>query len=91
VNPLTDPMQISKDFIGRNLSDTTYISDCVVKIVKNVEKNSSVKIKTCTGKFTAFIRKNIKGYHKSRDMFRHHGIDALCVAYSSFIPAKIQS
>lgn len=93
-------------FVGRNLSDTSYISSLIEKILKK-EFNVKTIIRT-NGKITKYIRNIIcydkknftnkidldfikKNYDKNRLEYKHHGIDAIAIAYSYFFNNHIRS
>jgi CRISPR/Cas system Type II protein with McrA/HNH and RuvC-like nuclease domain len=48
------------EFCGRNLSDTGYISKCVLNIVRNDFGSDNIKINIVNGKFTRMIHKSFK-------------------------------
>lgn len=91
-------------FIGRNLSDTRYITTVVYDLIKLFVQTSTVnketiKINSVNPKFTRFIDKFLRfpesrvgeHYKKNRDEYKHHAIDAINCAYACFIPQKIQT
>lgn len=104
-----EPLEkITSEFIGRNLSDTTYIGKILYTALKNKYENNKVfkiKILTTTGRFTNLMSKwlgfykffNTKneskqdGYKKNRNQYKHHGLDALAIACSAFIPESVRS
>jgi hypothetical protein len=92
-------------FVGRNLSDTSYITSIIKEIL--IKKYGEKNVFTTTGKITNKI-KNIlhlkdtkiapgdldfiqKNYDKNRQIYSHHGVDAVAVAYSYFLTQKIES
>ncbi len=73
---------VIKDFINRNLVDTSYACRTVLNTLQNYYKDNeiSTKVYTINGHVTNFFRKQIK-LNKNRDADNlHHAVDALIVA-----------
>lgn len=72
-----------KEFIARNLVDTSYANRLVFNTLKDYFDDNGIdtKVHTIKGQATSAFRKRIKGLEKDRDEdYRHHAIDALVVA-----------
>lgn len=71
-----------KEFIARNLVDTSYANRLVFNTLMNYFKDNDIdtKVHTIKGNATAIFRKYIKELDKNRDFYEHHAIDALIVA-----------
>lgn len=72
-----------KEFIARNLVDTSYANRLVYNTLMNYFKDNNIdtKVHTIRGSATNAFRKRIKGLEKDRDLdYSHHAIDALIVA-----------
>ena len=72
-----------KEFIARNLVDTSYANRLVFNTLMNYFKDNGIgtKVFTVRGQATSAFRKRIKGLEKDRDVdYSHHAIDALIVA-----------
>lgn len=71
-----------KEFIARNLVDTSYANRLVFNTLMNYFKDNNIntKVHTVKGKATATFRKYIVGLSKDRDIYSHHAIDAMLVA-----------
>lgn len=72
-----------KDFIARNLVDTSYANRLVFNTLMDYYKDNDIdtKVHTIKGAATSAFRKRIKGLEKDRDKdYSHHAIDALIVA-----------
>lgn len=106
INPEIDYHKINEStgFVGRNLSDTSYISTTVEKIFR--KKFGLKQIYRTNGKITSVIRNIVfaknekkefeldfikKQYDKKRQEYKHHGIDAICIAYSYFYSSHVKS
>ena len=78
---------IEKDFITRQLVDTSYISKLVSKHLKSICKNVEIS----KGLFTSELRKswnlntilNPEGNFKNRQDHRHHVVDAIVISCTS--------
>jgi len=103
MNNLTNSTDFENDedsrlkFIERNLVDTRYVTREVYMYLNELRKElkdnplNSVKLNTSNGSHTDFIKRNI--FHlppKNRNDFRHHGIDAITIAYSEIITNDIR-
>lgn len=71
-----------KEFIARNLVDTSYANRLVFNTLMNYFKDNDIdtKVHTIKGSATATFRKYIIGLTKDRDIFSHHAVDAMLVA-----------
>ncbi len=76
-------IEVRKKFIERNLVDTRYASRLILNLLKDYFKvnGKSTKVFTVRGQITSLFRKSRK-LKKSREMFYHHIVDALIVAYT---------
>lgn len=72
-----------KDYISRNLNDTSYAIRSIMNTLKDYYKANGIdtKIFTVKGKFTSDFRNKV-GLRKDRDYYIHHAIDALIIAGS---------
>lgn len=78
----------AKEFIARNLVDTSYACRVVLNTLQNYFKDNEIPttVHTVKGKFTGMFRKRIN-MNKERDAdYLHHAIDALIVASIKKIP-----
>jgi CRISPR/Cas system Type II protein with McrA/HNH and RuvC-like nuclease domain len=85
------PEEISKEFIGRNLSDTRYIGQILLTELQKKYKALGIDVIVTTGKFTTYVKKVLKLDDKNRDEFKHHGVDAIAIAFSAFLPKNLLS
>lgn len=106
INNELDFHKICEGFNGRNLSDTSYISSLIEKILK--KEFGAKEIVRTNGKITNYVRNIINydkkkstdqvdldfiknNYEKNRLDYKHHGIDAIAIAYSYFFNDHIRS
>lgn len=108
INPELNYQEICKQegFVGRNLSDTSYISSLVEQILR--KKFDFQNVVRTNGKITNTVRNTIyhhkddknnqidldfilNNYEKNRLNYKHHGIDAISIAYSYFFNNHIKS
>jgi len=84
-------------FVNRNLVDTRYATSEIYAYLDELRHNlknsplNNVKLKVLNGSHTDFIKRSI--FHlptKNRNDFRHHGIDAITIAYSDIITQDIR-
>jgi CRISPR-associated endonuclease Csn1 len=89
-----DINEITQDFIGRNLSDTRYISKLIFDFLREKYQNNEqqkIDIFPVRGLMTSFIRKNLGLNEKNRDEFKHHGVDAVCISLAANLNQNIMS
>jgi len=75
--------EVMKEFIARNLVDTSYANRLVFNTLTRYFKDNGIntKVHTIRGSVTSAFRKLVKGLEKDRDKdYSHHAIDALIVA-----------
>lgn len=75
---------VLKGFIARNLNDTRYSSRVVLNSLQDYTSahEMDTKVKVVNGSFTNQFRKQLD-IKKDRNVFSHHGVDALICAYSN--------
>lgn len=85
-------IDMAKEFIGRNLSDTRYASKLILNKLQNHFNGQNIyhpntKIKVIRGSITNFARYHLLQkdnkilLHKNRDIYCHHAIDATIIAW----------
>lgn len=76
--------EVLKGFIARNLNDTRYASRVVLNALQGFvkSKDEGTKIKVINGAITSQLRQKINIKKDREESYRHHGIDAILIAYS---------